>query len=80
MRGSPAEARIDAMPGPTLAILLDLTSFGIVVIGVTLLLIMVTALHRPPTRPCHQCGRRVRITARTCIYCGYEFSPVRFHR
>jgi hypothetical protein len=80
MRGSPGQGQNPVMGWPTLAILLDLTSFGIVVIGVTLLLIMVTALHRPPTRPCHQCGRRVRITSRTCIYCGYEFSPVRFHR
>jgi hypothetical protein len=68
------------MIAPTLAVLINLTNFGLVVIGVTALLILVTALHRPPTRRCHQCGRRVKITARTCIYCGYDFSPVRFNR
>jgi hypothetical protein len=63
-----------------LAILLNLQTFGLAVAGVLLILILVTALHRPPTRPCHQCGRRVKITARTCMYCGYDFSPVNFER
>jgi hypothetical protein len=34
-------------------VLLNLTSFGLVVLGLLLLLGVVTVLHRPPTRPCH---------------------------
>jgi predicted amidophosphoribosyltransferase len=63
-----------------LAILLNLTSFGLAVGGLLVLLIAVTLLHRPPTRPCHRCGRRVRLEYRTCRRCGYEFEPIRFGR
>jgi uncharacterized protein UPF0547 len=31
-------------------------------------------VYSPPTRPCHQCARRVAITARRCRFCGYRFS------
>ena len=44
------------------------------------LLIAVTLLHRAPTRPCHRCGRRVRLERRICRHCGYEFEPIRFGR
>ena len=31
-------------------------------------------VYSPPTRPCHQCGRRLAVTARRCRHCGYRFS------
>ena len=65
---------------PVTAVILNLTSFGLVVLGVLALLVAVTVLHRPPTRPCHRCGRRVRLEKRECTRCGYEFEPVRFGR
>ena len=42
--------------------------------------IAVTMLHRAPSRPCHHCGRRVRLERRVCHHCGYEFEPIRFGR
>jgi predicted amidophosphoribosyltransferase len=63
-----------------IAVLLNLTSFGLVVLGLLLLLGVVTVLHRPPTRPCHHCGRKVRLDKRKCPHCGYEFEPIRFGR
>jgi hypothetical protein len=68
------------MIAPLLAVLLNLTTFALAVGAVLLILILVTAMHRPPTRRCHECGRRVKLTSRTCMYCGYDFEPVRFHR
>jgi predicted amidophosphoribosyltransferase len=61
-----------------LAVILNLTSFGLATLGLVGLLIAVTLLHRPPTRPCHRCGRRVRLERRICSHCGYDFEPVRF--
>jgi predicted amidophosphoribosyltransferase len=29
--------------------------------------------YSPPTRPCYQCGVRVRTSARRCRHCGYRF-------
>jgi hypothetical protein len=63
-----------------LAVQLSPISFGLAAVGLTGLLIVVAALHRTPSRPCHRCGRRVPISARVCRYCGYEFSPVRMSR
>jgi hypothetical protein len=37
-------------------------------------------VYRPPSRPCHQCGERVAITARRCRKCGYLFSIYRSSR
>ena len=68
------------MAMPILAVQLNLVSFLLGLVGFGGLLILVSALHRPPTRPCHECGRRVPITNRICRYCGYDFSPVRFNR
>jgi hypothetical protein len=68
------------MPPEVLAVQLNLLSFGIVAILLTVLLIVAGALQRLPTRPCHRCGRRVPISARVCRYCGYEFAPVRMSR
>ena len=62
------------------AVILNLTSFGLVVLAVLALLLTVTVLHRAPTRACHRCGRRVRLDKRVCRHCGYEFEPVRFGR
>jgi hypothetical protein len=62
-----------------LAVILNLTSFGLAVALLVGLLIGVTLLHRPPTRPCHRC-RRVRLERRICRHCGYDFEPVRFGR
>ena len=31
-------------------------------------------VYRAPTRPCHQCGRRLAVTRRRCRHCGYRFS------
>jgi hypothetical protein len=65
---------------PLFAVILNLTSFGLVVLAVLALLLTVTVLHRAPTRPCHRCGRRVRLDKRVCRHCGYVFEPVRFGR
>jgi hypothetical protein len=62
------------------AVILTLTSFGLASLGLVGLLIAVTLLHRAPTRPCHRCGRRVRLERRVCRHCGYEFEAIRFGR
>ena len=62
------------------ALILNATSFGLAVAILVGLLIAVSLLHRAPTRPCHRCGRRVRLERRVCRYCGYDFEPVRFGR
>jgi predicted amidophosphoribosyltransferase len=66
--------------GPTLGVILNLTSFGLATLALIGLLIAVSLLYRHPTRPCHRCGRRVRLERRTCRHCGYDFEPVRFGR
>jgi hypothetical protein len=68
------------MSGPALAVILNLTSFGLTTLTLVGLLLLVTTLHRAPTRPCHQCGGRVRLGTRICNRCGYDFEPVRFSR
>lgn len=68
------------MAGLVLGVILNLTSFGLATLGLVALLIAVTLLHRPPTRPCHRCGGRVKLDRRTCRHCGYDFEPVRFGR
>jgi predicted amidophosphoribosyltransferase len=67
------------VPG-ALAILLNLTSFGLTTLGLIGLLIAVSLLYRAPTRPCHQCQSRVQLGRRVCPDCGYDFEPVRFSR
>jgi predicted amidophosphoribosyltransferase len=67
------------MPG-TLAVLLNLTSFGLTTLALVGLLIAVSLLYRAPTRPCHRCDRRVPLGQRVCPDCGYDFEPVRFSR
>ena len=63
-----------------LAVILNLTSFGLVVVAVVGLMVAVSILYRHPTRPCHRCGRRVRLDKRVCGHCGYEFEVVRTTR
>jgi predicted amidophosphoribosyltransferase len=65
---------------PPLAVILNLTSFGLATLGLIALLVAVTLLHRAPTRPCHRCGKRVKLGTRICPVCGYDFEPVRFTR
>jgi hypothetical protein len=79
MRLRPITGTIDPMPG-TVAILLNLTSFGLTTLALLGLLVAVTVLYKPPTRPCHRCGRRVPLGKRVCRDCGYDFEPVRFTR
>jgi hypothetical protein len=79
MRSRPIAGTIDPMPG-TVAILLNLTSFGLTTLALLGLLVAVTVLYKPPTRPCHRCGRRVPLGKRVCRACGYDFEPVRFTR
>jgi predicted amidophosphoribosyltransferase len=62
------------------AVVLNLRSFGLATLVLVGLLIAVSLLHRPQTRPCHRCGKRVPLERRTCRDCGYDFSPVRFTR
>jgi rRNA maturation endonuclease Nob1 len=62
------------------AVLLNLTSFGLVVVAIVGLMIAVSIIYRHPTRPCHRCGRRVRLDKRVCGHCGYEFEVVRTTR
>jgi hypothetical protein len=69
-----------SVEGLVLGVILTLTSFGLATLTLVGLLIAVTLLHRAPTRPCHRCGRRVKLEHRTCRHCGYEFEPVRFGR
>jgi hypothetical protein len=79
MRWKPIAGTINPMPG-TLAILLNLTSFGLATLGLVGLLIAVSLLYKAPTRPCHRCGRRVPLGRRVCRHCDYDFEPVRFTR
>jgi predicted amidophosphoribosyltransferase len=62
------------------AVILNLTSFGLAALGLVALMVAVTVLHRPATRPCHRCGRKVVLARRVCRHCGYDFEPVRFTR
>ena len=86
-RGSRA-ANLIAERGPppnllapiSLAVILNIKTFGGATLLLVALLIVVTLLHRAPTRPCHHCGRRVRLERRVCRHCGYEFEPIRFGR
>ena len=61
-----------------LAVLLNIKTFGGAVLLIVGLLVGVSLLYRHPTRPCHRCGRRVRLERRMCGHCGYEFEPIRF--
>jgi predicted amidophosphoribosyltransferase len=63
-----------------LAVLLNIWSFSLTVVGVIVLFVMMSLLHRHPTRACHRCGRRVRLDKRTCPHCGYEFAPISYNR
>jgi len=65
---------------PALAVVLNLTTFGLAVLTVVALLIAVSLLYRHPTRRCHRCHRNVRLDQRVCRYCGYDFGPVRTSR
>jgi len=63
----------------TLAVLLNIKTFGAAVIGVIALLVAVSVLHRHPTRQCHRCGHRARLDLRICRRCGYDFAEeIRF--
>ncbi len=64
----------------SLAVILNIKSFGLATLALIALLVGVTLLHRKPTRPCHQCGRRVPLERRTCRHCGYDFEPIRTTR
>ena len=64
----------------TLAVILNLTNFGLATLTLVALLVAVSLLHRAPTRPCHRCGRKVALGRRVCRDCGYDFEPVRFTR
>jgi hypothetical protein len=75
MRGTQISRTLNEM---TLGVLLNLTSFGLATLGLVGLMVLVSILHRAPTRPCHQCGRRVPLHRRVCRDCGYDFEPVRF--
>jgi hypothetical protein len=63
---------------PPTAVILNLTTFGLAVGALLVLMVVVTLLHRHPTRPCHRCGKRVRLDQRVCRHCGYDFEPIRF--
>jgi hypothetical protein len=76
----PVAGRCENRSIAPLALILNLTSFGIAVLALVGLLVAVSLLHRAPTRPCHRCGRRVKLEHRTCRHCGYEFEPIRFGR
>jgi hypothetical protein len=77
MRITEIGSRIGRMP---LAVILNLTSFGLATLSLVGLLIAATLLYRAPTRPCHRCGARVPLGLRVCRDCGYDFEPVRFTR
>jgi hypothetical protein len=79
MRGRAVPDTIEIVP-ETIAVILNLTSFGLATASLVALLIGVTLLHRAPTRPCHRCGANVPLGRRVCRDCGYDFEPVRFTR
>jgi hypothetical protein len=74
------EDRSRTSPPLSLAVLLNIKTFGGATLLLVGLLVVVTLMHRPPTRPCHRCGRRVKLEHRLCRHCGYEFEPIRFGR
>jgi hypothetical protein len=78
MRSGSACRRIPRMF--ELGVLLNMTSFGLATLGLVGVVILAAAFHRAPTRPCHQCGHRVRLGTRICRNCGYDFEPIRFSR
>jgi predicted amidophosphoribosyltransferase len=59
------------------AVLLNLKSFGLIVLFVIAIFVAVSLLYRHPTRPCHRCGARVRLDRRNCQECGFEFEEIR---
>jgi rRNA maturation endonuclease Nob1 len=63
-----------------LAVILNLTSFGLAVVVIVALMVGTSVIYRHPTRPCHRCGRRVRLDRRVCEHCGYEFEVIRATR
>ena len=68
-------------PDPvSVAVLLNIRTFGLAVVTLVALLIAVSLLYRHPTRRCHRCHRRVRLDQRVCRHCGYDFGPVRVTR
>jgi hypothetical protein len=58
-------------------VLLNIKSFGIVVVGAVAIFVAGSVLYRHPTRPCHRCNARVRLDRRSCQECGYEFEEIR---
>lgn len=65
---------------PAAEVTLNLTSFGLVTLAVTLPLVIISLTYTHVTRTCHQCGRRTRVDKRQCTNCGYDASPVSFRR
>jgi len=63
---------------PVTAVILNIKTLGLATLLLVALLIGASLLHRPPTRSCHRCGKRVRLDRRVCRNCGYEFEPIRF--
>jgi predicted amidophosphoribosyltransferase len=53
---------------------MTLTTY-VLIIGVLLLLcLLAMRFVVQPTRPCPQCTLRVRVSARRCRRCGYQFT------
>lgn len=46
--------------------------------GLVLLLVVVSRLHRHPSRVCPNCGRDARLSSNTCRHCRYRFEFFRF--
>jgi len=50
------------------------------VLTVVALMVVTSLMYRHPTRRCHRCHHRVRLTQRVCAHCGYDFEPIRTTR
>jgi hypothetical protein len=60
--------------------ILNLTTFMLAAVVVTVPLVIVSVTYRHVTRTCHRCGRRTRLDKRTCTHCGYDSAPVTYTR
>jgi hypothetical protein len=62
------------------AVLINLPIFLMAVGVLLVLLIVVSALHRAPSRPCPNCGASVKLTASDCAQCRYRLASYTFRR
>jgi hypothetical protein len=57
-----------------------LAAYALVFGGVIFMCVLANVLFKPAMRDCPQCGKPVRMDARSCRGCRYSFSNVRLTR